>query len=279
MPRRARRSRKPRSGRKGLRRANRRSMPTTADKGHTARIIETLETTDIDSNQPYSQVFKLGQFPRASALAACFMFYRAKRVIYNYEPLYNTFQDGNGAASKPYMYVVMNRSQQLLTNTMTSLSSFQVAGSRPVGLTGTKVVSYRPNWCSPGLLAVRTTTAGGGQVLTDYATLGQQVQYGWLATPEGILNFYSNVTANDQPVNNLAIPTPITGQQPFSTQPSITNSAIYNGHLVFLDQKILGDSVDAPVCRVTIQVEWEFKGAKNPFVTKQPTPPGEEVVA
>lgn len=254
--------------RKGGKRGS--SMPLIAEKAQSARIVETIEFQDLSGNQSYNQVFTLGQFPRADGLSRNFAWYRAKRVIYSYEPLFNTFQDAPGSASKPYMYVLMNRSQQLLTGLASSTAQFQAAGARPQALISTKRISYKPNWCSPGLLSVRSTTSGGGVVLTDYAGVGQQAQFGWLATPPGATITPAGGHAIDQFVNNVAIANPAPTTNPFSTAGQMTNMTIYNGHLVHFDQKIPGDNNNEPVCRCTISVEWEFKGAKNPLANPPP---------
>ena len=51
---------------------------------------------------------------------------------------------------------MMNRSQQSAT-TGTHISDFQAAGARPLALTTTKQISYKPNWCQIANQAIRTT--------------------------------------------------------------------------------------------------------------------------
>lgn len=259
MPRRFRKVRKGRKGRKGRRQSG---PPMVAEKKQSARIIETLETKDLSGNIGYAQDFTLSQFPRANLLASSFQWYRAKRVTYSFEPLYNTFQDGAGAASKPYMYVVMNRGQQLLGGLYNALAQFQSAGARAQPLSSTKRLVYTPNWCSPGILAVRTTTSGGGVTLYDFAGEGTKPEYGWLATPPGATVTPADGIAVDQFINNQGFTNPGAGQ-PWSTQGSLTNNVIYNGHYVYFDQKVVGQENTEPICRCIVTVEWEFKGAKN----------------
>lgn len=255
-------------------------MPVIAEKGQTCKVVETFESVDLLANTPQQAIFTLAQFARASNIAPNFKWYRAVKVIYTYDPLFNTFQDGagNANASKPYLYTVMNRTQMGggTTATMTKLQQFQVAGARPVPLVKQFKISYRPNWCSPGLLQLRTTVPpGGGANIQDYSTNGLQAQYGWLATP----------TVSGTPIRADATGTN-TGDYPISVSlppPTIanvdnsfvyTNMVVYNGHEVFADQKYTGgDPSDQPIARVTVTVLWEFKEAQNPLLMTQPSEP------
>ena len=252
-------------------------MPVIAEKGQTCRVVETFEGTDLLANSPQQGIFTLAQFARASNIAPNFKWYRAVKVIYTYDPLFNTFQDGagNANASKPYIYTVMNRTQMGggTTATMAKLQQFQVAGARPVPLVKQYRISYKPNWCSPGLLQLRTTVSPGQNAIQDYSSNGLQAQYGWLATP----------TVSGTAVRADAVATdggdyPITVSNPAPTIATVGNSfvylnmTVYNGHEVFVDQKYTGgDPENQPVARVTVTVLWEFKEAQNPLLMTQPS--------
>jgi len=238
-------------------------MPAIAEKGQTCRVIETYEAVDINSNQGTQHVFNLAQFARASNIATNFKWYRAARVTWTYDPLYNTFQDGVNAASKPYMYTVMNRAQQENTINMGTVQQFQSTGARPTPFITQKKISYKPNWCSPGLLQVRTNTDGS----KDYSSNGLQPQYGWLATP----NQLRKATQADQIAGDSGdYPTYLSNPPPGGA--NVVNSfvynnmVIYNGHHTFIDQKFTGGETPIdPVARLTVTVVWEFKGAQNPL--------------
>jgi len=252
-------------------------MPAIAEKGQTCRVIETFEAVDLNSNQGTQHIFTLAQFARASNIAPNFKWYRAARVTWTYDPLYNTFQDGVNAASKPYMYTVMNRSQQENTTTMGSVQQFQCAGARPVPFVSQKKISYKPNWCSPGLLQVRTTNPPGGTQIKDYSSNGLQPQYGWLATP----NNQPNVLANQVAADSGDYPTYISNPPTGSGLSYVTNSfvynnmVVYNGHHTFIDQKYTGGETPIdPVARLTVTVVWEFKGASNNLGMGAPPPSG-----
>jgi len=238
-------------------------MPAIAEKGQTCRVIETFEAVDINSNQSTQHVFTLAQFARASNIATNFKWYRAARVVWTYDPLYNTFQDGVNAASKPYMYTVMNRAQQENANNMGTVQQFQSTGARPVPFVSQKKVSYKPNWCSPGLLQVRTNTDGS----KDYSSNGLQAQYGWLATP----NQLRKATQADQVAGDSGDypaweSNPPVGTGNVSNDFVYNNMVIYNGHYTFIDQKFTGGETPIdPVARLTVTVVWEFKGAQNPL--------------
>jgi hypothetical protein len=249
-------------------------MPAIAEKGQTCRVVETVELTDINSNQSTQHVFSLSDFSRASNIAPNFMWYRAVKVVYTYDPLYNTFQDGVNAASKPYMYTVMNRSQFTSVNNMRHLEQFQCAGARPITLTTQKKIAYRPNWCSPGLLQIRVN-ANGSQ---DFTQGGLQTQYGWLATQSQQINLVpADGTNYDQfgsPASQSRI-TPGSGLTTYNGQSVLTNMVQYNGHFTYVDQKFTGGETPVdPVARLTATVIWEFKGAKNPAlnIVNSPAP-------
>jgi len=253
-------------------------MPKMADKGQTCRVIETFEAVDLNSNQPIQHTFNLAQFPRACNIAPNFRFYRAAKVIYTYDPLYNTFQDGVNAASKPYMYSVMNRAQQLNQGGMNSVQSFQVAGARPVSFTSQKKISYKPNWCSPGLLQVRQlNTPPTSPLDIVYSSNGLQAQYGWLATPTGPqTTWQANQTATNNGDYPQTVQNPPPGTVNLNNSFVYNNTVVYNGHYTFIDQKFTGGETPVdPVARLTITVIWEFKGAASPLGGLGPaqTPP------
>lgn len=209
-----------------------------------ARIVETIPSTDtITPNVQYAEVFNLSEYPRARTLAVGFKWYRAKKVIYTYEPLFNTFQEGAGGTgiNKPYMYLIMNRTQDSQVNTLQQL---QQTGAMPQSFTSKKVFTYKPNWCTSGLSALQT---GGGTL-----QLGLKEDYGWLPCPNAL------------PVTGTAAPnqmTPLAPVNEFAGNMNVvtTGGTVYNGHIFYIDQSSTGDQL--PVAKATVTVEWEFKGA------------------
>jgi len=239
-----------RRGRKAMRsrggRRHRAPNAATAGRQQYATITETLEYSDLSANVMTNSVFSLGQFDRALAVATSFQYYRAKTVTWTYEPQYNTFQETTGASiSKPYLYLAMNRTQIPLLNG--DLENIQAMGSKPLTLTSKKSLTYKPNWCSPGLSAI----ANASYVLVPQ---GSKVQYSWIAVPD------TNATLNLQPAAH--------GDQLFNTW------AVYNGHLSFIDQS--QSVTPATVARITATVVWEFKGAR---FDKSHASPGQVVPA
>lgn len=241
MPiRRFRKSNRPRRPRRRVGRKVRKGprMPVIADKGQYATIIETIAFTDVSANDVEYNSFTLSEFPRALGLAQNFAFYKADKVIWTYEPLYNTFQDSAGGISKPYLYMVMNRRQRTMTNE--TLSNIQAMGAQPLTLTSRKEISYRPNWTSPGL----TFHAANTQPSNTY-TQGAKVQYAWLQTQPGL-------------------PSPISGQPsggnaaPYGDY-MMGASALYNGHIAYVEQAVAPTLTR--VAKLTCTVHWKFKGA------------------
>jgi hypothetical protein len=227
-----------------------------------AKIVETLEFADLTVKSSYNCIFSLAQFPRACTVAASFQFYKAAKVTWSYEPCYNTFQSGNVATSKPYLYIVMNRTQN--TNNAATITQLQACGAKPVALVSTRKVTYRPNWCSPGLTAINPGPNPSDNV---YYSQGLQSQYGWLASsglltslqnggPAGSGGSFNPPDLNPQgirPINQSVDVTNI-------NQSIQTNSAVYNGHTSFVDQEYVGAEAQV-IARLTCTVEWHFKGA------------------
>jgi hypothetical protein len=232
--------------------------------------VETIQFEDLLPNTMYHNTFALGQFTRALQIAPLFQWYKAAKVTWTYEPLYNLFGQDAAALSKPYLYVQMNRSQEdghatypPNTSAPLTLGNLQGAGAQPVALAATRKVSYVPNWCSPGLCAVSTPSPG---VVTGVHSQGLQKQFGWLATPDWSFLNYINSTpslSNDVERINYSLTT--------NSITDNTNGVVYNGHLSYLDQEVHGS---AKIARVTLTVVWEFKDAKcGQLVYTAATPP------
>jgi len=218
----------------------------TAGRGQYATIVETQDGPDLNTNTTYAAWLNLSRFPRASVMASQFQFYRLKSVTYTYEPLYNSFIADNTANtySKPYMFMCMNRIQDFASVTYAQLIS---TGAQPQTFTGKKVITYKPNWCSPGLISVSST----GSALNGIVQQGLKVQYGWLAAPGQFQ------TAVQQ---ELLYP-PINDSTAAPTAAQISaNTVVYNGHALYIQQD--SPAAATPVCKQSITCVWEFKGAK-----------------
>lgn len=249
MPiRRKRASRKPRRNNRKARKGGgmgRSAGPSmaVADRSQYASIVETIdEGASALPNTLQSNFFSLLQFDRAKSLACQFQYYRAKKVTFVYTPFYNTYQEGVSGFTKPYMYTLMNRTQQFMLG---GLPQLQHSGARPKPFTSVIKHSYTPNWCSPGLVA-RTNNDN-----VPIANIGNQAQYGWLATPFSDPGSgagptgYTLEAAQSSALPNIDLPV------------VVPSAVVYNGHITYIDQP--GSS--APVYNLLIQVHWEFKGA------------------
>ena len=221
-----------------------------------ATIVESRAVTDLVADQPYQGTFNLAQFFRATTLAKNFQYYRAKKVKWEYMPLYNTFQENNAvsAVAKPQLYFMMNRDQDPYWATRPpgqALFLLQSAGADPVPFTNNKEIIYKPNWCSPGLTAY--TSAEDPPIVTSIVQLGMKKQFGWLPTP--------NQDAWNAPnVPNL-VSNPV-GAYGYSTSPVLNGGVLYNGHNFYIQQD---NEPGVPVAKLLITVEWEFKLGKNNY--------------
>jgi len=240
-------------------------MPAIAGsgRGQMASIVETITgTASLVSGSAYAQIFNLALFPRAKSLASQFQFYKAARVTYTYEPLYNTFQEGGGGGgggpSKPYMYVQMNRTQLLYAGA--DKAELQASGARPMPFTTMKTISYTPNWCSSGVISTN-----GSNPVISVAQAGLQKEYTWLTCPtqDSLGSANTTIDVIDNAINQTGTFS--------STSFVVANKPVYNGHIVFFDQA----SGSNDIARVTVTVHWLFKGAHfSPQQgTVNPSPP------
>lgn len=248
----ARRMRKMRGKKRAPRRGGRKSkMPAmpSSGTGQNATIVETITLTDDIANTAYTNNFDLSQFTRASALAPNFQYYKAAKCVWEYTPLYNTFQDGLAGtpnASKPYFYSVMNRTQ--LVSNFSTLAQLQAMGARPTKFISIKKIAYKPNWCSPGLIAQDANNPVNG-----IQQLGMKQQYDWLVCPSTYPG--AAVPSIAATIENATAATTIV---PGAVIPTIENKVTYNGHAHYVEQKY-GDT--QPISQVTLTVHWVFKGA------------------
>jgi len=268
MPRRYRKKGNRPRPRRGMRKQRGNNMPSTATsgKGQYAKVIETIEFADLTPNATFQSVFSLSQFPRASTLAGNFAFYKAAKVMWNYEPLYNTFQDSVGASTVPYLYTLMNRGQ-INPSPVPALKNIQACGARPIKLVSKTTIAYKPNWCSPGLLAVLKGDGTEPGPVNNVLQQGVKQQYDWLAcsgvevrsingTTVEVPNVAPVIQANIDGTDGIVVVAPPAG---IFSAVSVPNNVVYNGHINWIDQEV--DANSQPVARLTCTVEWLFKGA------------------
>lgn len=217
---------------------------------HYAQITETIELADLVSKTNNQEYFTLGTFKRALGISENFKFYRAKKVLFKYEPIYNVYGEGSTSDTIPYMYTVMNRDQD--NNLTYTKADFQRMGALPYKFTATKIVQYTPNWICPGMQAFKTTTLTSGEkVVSNIVQQGVTKCYKWLQTTDNSGNAYSE---------NQIIQTGGMDTLTYQIPNNFASQVLYNGHNVYFDQNIVGDL--ATVAKRTITVVWEFKGAK-----------------
>jgi len=250
MPRRARRAtRKPRRAkRRNYRRGGKKS-----GKAQMARIVETVEFNNVPANITNSCTFNLNQFQRARTLATNFRWYKPLSVTWTIKPQFNTYQASAGSSSVPYIYKVMNRTQD--SSLSVTQSDFLSMGARAKKLVATDKTTYRPNWCSPGLIVQNVVPLVGqfGGALDNVFMNGLQAQYGWLQAPNN-LPASQTLPAGIRP---LMKPTTYAN----SSVVNVPSATIFNGHQIYIDQQT--NTANVPVFEMTCQVVWAFKDPKN----------------
>lgn len=249
MPRRVRRAAKPRRAkRRNYRRGGKRSNTSS----QMARIVETIEFNSLAPNIKQSLNFNINQFQRARTLATNFRWYKPLSVTWTIKPQFNVYQSSAGSSSVPYIYQVMNRTQDASTYTQ---SDFLSMGARPKKLTATHKTTYRPNWCSPGLIVQNVVAIPGqfGGAVNNVFMNGLQAQYGWLQAPNQL------PLSQAGPLNIV----PLTKSTSFANTPAANAASctLFNGHMVYIDQQ--SSTATVPTFEVTCQVTWAFKDPKN----------------
>jgi len=210
-----------------------------------ATITETVELGDSDVNINYDECFQLGQFQRASRLAENFKFYRAKLVMWKYEPIYNLYGEAGGETI-PLAYIVMNRTQEKQEYT---IDNYLEMGVIPKKFNSPLVLKYKPNWCSPGLIAQSKDISGN---VRDIIQQGVQKCFNWLMTPVDSLSaFRKSALIETNGLETLG----------YKQAENPAAQVIYNGHNIRFEQLIEG--TDTTVARNTVTVVWEFKGPKT----------------
>lgn len=222
-----------------------------------ARIVETVEFNKLAPNYVQGMAFNIGQFERARTLATNFRWYKPTRVVWTIEPQFNTYQSGAANATVPYIYQIMNRTAD---NSYITKSDMLTQGAKPVKLTTVKKISYRPNWCSPGLL-VQNVVAGPsfGGMLNNVFIQGLKPEYGWLQAP----NLLGTGPGNVAPIVAAPPATVGAGNTPVLNNASYT---YFHGHQLYVDQVVTSGGT-VPMYKVTCQVHWSFKDPKNTLAT------------
>lgn len=219
-------------------------IPSITNK-HYAQITETFEETSLMPNSLYFETFHLGNFKRALRVSENFKFYRAKQVLFKYEPIYNLYSEGG--ESVPLAYFVMNRTQDI--NASWGKAELEQQGALPRKFTSQITIKYTPNWCSPGLIAQKRDASGNVQ---DIIQQGVQKCYNWLMCPQDSISAFH--TSEFIQASGLTTQGYYIGNNPAA-------QVIYNGHNMYFDQTTVGSVPQ--VARRTITVVWEFKGPKT----------------
>lgn len=219
-----------------------------------AKIVETIEFNSVAPNVTQGCVFSIAQFQRARTLATNFRWYKPTHVTWTIEPQFNVYQSGISNPTVPYIYTIMNRSQD---DTYQNLNDMLTQGARPRKLVGPYKMSYRPNWCSPGLMAQNVVSIPGvfGGALNNVFIQGLKPEYGWLQAPNYPGAFpgqppsirptmYLNATISNTGVSNQA------------------SATFFNGHQFYIEQSVPSGAT-TPVYKITCQVHWAFKDPKN----------------
>lgn len=218
-------------------------MPSVQNRNYATITESQRDTNLLTANLAVQEQFNIKAFPRAVALARFFKYYRCKQIVYDYDPLSNTFQDEVAGVSPtiPYMYYNMNRDGS--SNGDQNLADFLAAGARPIKFTKKIVIAYKPN-LSQLINAVDNGSPGN---LNVYSLGSTPIYDKWLST-DGLQDV--DGIGLTEPVENAVLPNPLVITQSVPQPP-------YYGHNVFFVQDETGAATT--VARKSITVIWEFK--------------------
>jgi hypothetical protein len=232
----------------------------TATQNQFCKVVETIAFQDVLPGVQPPDSFNLMEFSRARFMATGFQFYKAAKCTWTYYPLYNTFATDSAVTGDtvPYIYTAMNRTgDAVLPNT---LQAFQAMGAKPVKFVNKHIVSYRPNWVTPGL-PIRLNGSSGNFV---EVVLGSRSCYDWIdSSPSRSINNSGAPPQNNTGQLSSVDPPTITADlnlPAFTVQPvnSACYSVMYHGHNAIFDQFVTTGDLK-PIGRLTLTVEWHFK--------------------
>lgn len=119
-----------------------RRVGTSVSK-QSAHICESYEVEDLLCNTSYQSTLDLSYFPRSQAIGTNFQEYKITKLEYQFEPLFNTFQEG---------LAVINTVPQLLwyvdrtgTTTAWSKAQFEKMGVLPKKYISNMKMTFKPN--------------------------------------------------------------------------------------------------------------------------------------
>jgi len=263
-------------GRKG--KGNRRGrVPRSLNpQAQFATSVETFNVAPLTDNSLYSHSFNLGQFPRSSAIAACYKWCRPVEVSYEYIPLYNTFQEsttGGAGVTVPIFFSYMNRTGNTKAPTPAAqqLEWIQSTGARAKTFNKKIVLKYKPNWLSSGLLTYGN--AEGTENVSRLVSMGAKAEFGWVPCPDGIPQAVTqagdySLTVPGQAYKPDTIPSDLeTGLPLLNPVSVITNGVNYQGHFTYIRQAVEGSTQAVAELRIT--VKWQFKNPNPQFYLLQ----------
>lgn len=237
-----------------------------------ATSLETVNFSTITDNSLYQHSFSLAQFPRSSAIGACYKWCRPVEVCYEYTPLYNTFQEqttGSSGVTVPLFFSYMNRTGNIKApaTPQYQLPWLLSTGTKPRIFNKKIVIKYKPNWLSSGLLTAKSSDTG----VTSLVSMGAKAEYGWVPCPDYVPQAVTEAGqyALDPPSQAYVpdtIPADTTGTLDSAVVVS-TNGVNYQGHYTFIRQAVEGSTQAVAELRIT--VKWEFKNPNPQYYLLQ----------
>lgn len=208
-----------------------------------ATSIETINLITLTDNSLYQHSFSLGQFPRSSAISACYKWCRPVEVVWEYTPLYNTFQEvtsGGAGATVPLFFSYMNRTGNYSAVPPTiqeQLEWILSTGTRPRTFNKKITIKYRPNWLSSGLLTASSNTNG----VQGLVSMGAKAEFGWVPCPDqipiAVADRSLGLYVPSQVYRPDTVQADVSGALPDPVDVS-TNGVNYQGHYTYIRQAV-----------------------------------------
>jgi len=242
--------------RKTVRKNRRLRRSKVSEKQH-ATIIDSFDARTIECNTAYQLDFDISAFPRAQEVGSEYQEYRCVKVELEFVPLYDTYQETQGATtaiSLPNMYYTLDRTCQQTAFTPAQMKEM---GCKPVKFTKNLKRSFRPN----NLAVLQSHTLDPHQwVEGDPAPegLGTATNKTYAQSVEVVMGKWLSTQWDCNPA-----PATLVGLLPF--KPTAYYGAMFNF------EQARPDTAEPIIGSCIVRTHWQFKGKALPYGSTVPT--------
>lgn len=206
-----------------------------------ASVVEVHSETDLSGGNGYTQNFNLLQFPRASAVAANYRYFRATKILLEFVPYANVFAPGTSFPELYYQKDYTEFSGQGFSSGRPAVNKVTMEGRGvlPEKWTRTIVKQYKPAVLRFEQLMVQSTGGSGAPVTSVQPMSATPVLNKWY---QSYISYIPQLAGAGSPVQVGPAQDPM--------------ELTYGGSAVFINSPLSETGV---LGRLVIKVHWEFK--------------------